>query len=202
MFVGTKYCPLCGAAAAREGDVTGAGKRCPRCRQELQSVAIGESHVLECGRCFGLWLTASVFEKICADREQQAAVLGAASIASGGATTTPTRVTYIPCPECSELMNRANFARCSGVIIDLCKQHGVWFDRDELSQIIQFINDGGLEVSRAKEKAALEEERRRLHEEQSVADLHRSSNLGLSDAEGTRIIGIAATSSLLKFLLD
>jgi Zn-finger nucleic acid-binding protein len=63
-------------------------------------------------------------------------------------------------------MNRSNFARSSGVIIDLCKQHGVWFDADELPKIIDFIDQGGLAHSREKEKIALQEERGRLRDEQ------------------------------------
>jgi Zn-finger nucleic acid-binding protein len=63
-------------------------------------------------------------------------------------------------------MNRSNFARISGVIIDLCKQHGVWFDANELPKIITFIDEGGLKRSREKEKIALEDERSRLRDEQ------------------------------------
>ena len=99
-------------------------------------------------------------------------------------------------------MNRVNFARCSGVIIDLCKKHGIWFDCDELSRIVEFIREGGLEHSRSKEKAQLEEERRRLREEQMTADIHRSMGVGIADSDVKRITGIASARGLLKFLLD
>lgn len=98
-------------------------------------------------------------------------------------------------------MNRINFARCSGVIVDICKGHGTWFDRDELSRIVEFIRSGGLEASRAKEKANLEEERQQLRQEQLAIAMHRSSSLGASDAEDHRMMGIASTHGLLKFLL-
>ena len=49
-------------------------------------------------------------------------------------------------------MNRINFAKCSGVVVDICKGHGTWFDAQELSAIVQFIRDGGLEVARQREK--------------------------------------------------
>jgi Zn-finger nucleic acid-binding protein len=97
-------------------------------------------------------------------------------------------------------MNRINFARCSGVIVDVCKGHGTWFDRDELSHIVEFIRQGGLEASRNKEKAAIEEERRRLRQEQlASSDIHRSMG---SDIDDNRITGIASARGLLKFLLD
>ncbi|HJX91676.1 MAG TPA: zf-TFIIB domain-containing protein [Pyrinomonadaceae bacterium] len=164
----------------------------------MQVATIGSSKVLECAHCLGLWLTTAAFEKICADKEQQSVVLGKASLA-GGDLTTSTKVNYIPCPECSQLMNRANFARCSGVIIDLCKQHGIWFDRDELSHIVEFIRSGGMEAMRAKEKLALEEERQKLHQEQLALDMQRSRSLNLGESD--RASGIASTSGLLKLLL-
>ena len=58
-------------------------------------------------------------------------------------------------------MNRVNFARCSGVIIDFCRLHGTWFDHQELHRIVQFVQRGGLTKSRALELETLEEERRR-----------------------------------------
>jgi hypothetical protein len=39
----------------------------------------------------------------------------------------------------------------SGVIIDVCKNHGVWFERDELRGVLQFVGNGGLDRMRATE---------------------------------------------------
>jgi len=200
MFLGSKHCPRCGAAAASRSQSDLAPRKCPRCKIDMQGVTIGSAVVRECGHCLGLWLDVPAFEKICADREEQAAVLGAASPApSHSVTSMNTTISYAPCPECSQLMNRINFARCSGVIVDVCKGHGTWFDRDELSRIVEFIRAGGLEASRAKEKAELEEERRLLRQEQLAKDL-REPRLGAHSEES--LLGIASARSLLKILLD
>ncbi len=167
----------------------------------MQSVVIGATAVRECERCSGLWVDVPSFEKICADREQQAAVLGAASPAPGGPVTETAKIRYLPCPECEQLMNRINFARCSGVIVDICKGHGSWFDRDELSRIVEFIRGGGLDASRAREKVQIEEERRQLREEQHSRD-RRGSLMLSSDLENQRGFGIASARGLLKLLLD
>jgi Zn-finger nucleic acid-binding protein len=119
----------------------------------MNSLTLGSTAIRECERCLGLWLDVAAFEKICADREQQAAVLGAASPEPSKQFQEGEKVRYIPCPECKQLMNRINFARCSGVVVDICKGHGTWFDREELSRIVEFIRAGGLDAARAREKA-------------------------------------------------
>ena len=163
---------------------------------------IGSTTVLECEQCLGLWLDVASFEKICADREQQSAVLGAAAHAGTSAARETSKVNYVPCPECSQLMNRLNFARCSGVIVDVCKQHGTWFDRDELSRIVEFVHGGGLNASRAKEKIEIAEQREQLRQEQLAASLKGSAGLGITDDDDHRLNGIASARGLLKFLLD
>jgi Zn-finger nucleic acid-binding protein len=197
MFFGSKHCPRCGAVADRHESVNKSGWKCPRCLVEMRSVVIGQESVLECGTCSGLWLDVPSFEKICADREQQAAVLGTASPVPVKAGS---QVKYVPCPECSQLMNRINFAHCSGVIVDLCKKHGIWFDRDELSRIVEFIRSGGLVASRKREKAALEEELRALRQEQVSADT-RVSDSPFEHSESSRITAITSARGLLEFLL-
>ena len=168
----------------------------------MESIVIGSEEVRECGKCHGLWIEVAAFEKICASREQQAVVLGMgmASPAPANDLRDSNKVSYVPCPECEHLMNRINFARCSGVIVDVCKGHGTWFDQDELSRIIEFIRAGGLEVKRAREKAEIEEERRRLRAEQLTIDRLRAGPRGVDEEQ--RILGIASARGLLKLLLD
>jgi Zn-finger nucleic acid-binding protein len=46
-------------------------------------------------------------------------------------------------------MLRRNLGRGrSGVIVDICARHGIWFDADELSQMLVWIRTGGLEALR------------------------------------------------------
>lgn len=103
-------------------------------------------------------------------------------------------------------MNRINFARCSGVIVDICKGHGSWFDRDELTRIVEFIRAGGLDAARAREKTALEEERRQLRQEQLSIRGSRSSLLDVDADDDHRdagiTSGIASARGLLKLLID
>jgi Zn-finger nucleic acid-binding protein len=166
MFLGSKHCDHCGRKTKsvevftdeKVGD-------CPRCKRPLESLRIEATPVRECAGCGGLWTTADTFESICANKEEQSAVLNFINTQSFEMRGTAS-INYVPCPDCKQLMNRSNFARSSGVIIDLCKQHGVWFDADELPKIIDFIDNGGLSRAREKQKMALEEERSKLRDEQ------------------------------------
>jgi len=200
MFAGSKHCQRCGAAAA-VAQVADDDLKCPRCTSVMSQVTIGTTAVHECERCFGLWLDVASFEKICADREQQSAVLGFASQDPVQPANDSNKVKYVPCPVCSQLMNRMNFARCSGVIVDICKQHGTWFDRDELSRIVEFISGGGLEAARVREKEDIKEERRRLLAEHGGADT-RVSEWFTKPTDSHRLSGIASARGLLKFLVD
>jgi len=203
MFQGDRHCPRCGARGEREEIEAEAASSCPRCREEMPSVAVGETRMRECARCGGLWVSAMAFEKICADREQQSAILGAASPARAELHARPeqSKVRYVPCPQCGQLMNRVNFAHCSGVVVDVCKGHGTWFDRDELAEIVEFIRTGGLEAARTREKEQLNEERRLLRQEQLASDAKGGSHLLVNGRE-SQTSGLLSASELLKLLLD
>jgi Zn-finger nucleic acid-binding protein len=202
MFIGSKHCPQCGAAAVAPETASVEARPCPRCEIEMNSIVIGATPLSECSRCEGLWVDVRSFEKICADREEQSVMLGVASQAPTQAVRETSKVKYVPCPDCSQLMNRMNFARCSGVIVDTCKGHGIWFDRDELSRIVEFIRGGGLEASREREKAEIREDRRRLLEQQAAAETRVSKHFGRALDDDRRIPAVAAARGLLKFLLD
>jgi Zn-finger nucleic acid-binding protein len=202
MFAGSRHCPHCGAAAVEAAKATLSILKCPRCKIDMASIGLSAEQMRECETCGGLWLEVAAFEKICASREEQSAVLGGASHApESHATTNEAKIQYVPCPQCGQLMNRINFARCSGVIVDVCKGHGTWFDRDELSTIIQFIRDGGFEVSRQKEKMEIEHERQQLRAEQYAA-ANRELMRSHYSVDDERIAGLSATGGLLKFLID
>jgi len=165
MFLGSKFCGHCGAAAAEAQLIEdGDPGECPRCKINLQSLKVGTAYMRECERCGGFWTSIETFEHLCEDKEQQSAVLsyvGDQNHDLGG--TAP--INYVPCPDCKQLMNRSNFARASGVIIDTCKKHGVWLDADELPRIIDFIRKGGIEIARQRERNEIEREREQLREE-------------------------------------
>ena len=130
----------------------------------MQDVEIGDTGLLECGQCGGMWIDAATFEHICADREAQAAVLhqwAGASPGRGGA------IHYRPCLACGKMMNRLNFGRLSGTVVDVCKGHGTFLDAGELHQIVSFIQGGGLDRARQRQLEDLKDEEQRLRAAQT-----------------------------------
>jgi Zn-finger nucleic acid-binding protein len=164
-FVGSHFCPHCGSELAwpTPGEAK-AVLRCPACTGasvELEPMAVGATALHCCRRCGGVWVDAKTFDRICIESERQAAILGQPEASQPTAHQESAR-RYLPCPNCRQLMNKTNFARSSGIVIDVCKRHGVWFDGDELRKLVTFIHDGGVDRAREHERELLAEERRHL----------------------------------------
>jgi Zn-finger nucleic acid-binding protein len=160
MFKGSKFCPQCGAEAqAPISAATAASHTCPRCKTALTAISLGNTSLEECAHCGGLWIDARTFERICADREAQSSAI---NIKLPAPLPADPEVRYLQCPHCGNLMNRMNYAHCSGVIIDICRPHGIWFDRDQLRQIIEFIRAGGMQRELEVQRQEIQEQRRDL----------------------------------------
>src|SRR5262245_24475079 len=160
MFQGSAFCPKCGARSSRAAPRPSASV-CPGCRGQLTQVMLGDVPILECLRCDGICVDATDFERICANREAQAAVIERQRPPQPPASR-PAPIHYRPCAVCGKMMNRVNFGRLSGTVIDVCRGHGTFLDAGELHAIATFITNGGLDLARQREKDDLEEERHRL----------------------------------------
>jgi len=150
----SRICPFC-AARIRDPRMSKSGT-CPRCTLtvEIHSTPDGEQYDL-CPQCHGLWLDRDEFHRAIrktADSKTEDYVRG------------PLREppTYIPCVRCGTAMNRKNFGRISGVIIDQCSDHGIWLDAGELQKIQHFIANGGLETAQDRETEEIRTELREL----------------------------------------
>ena len=196
MFAGAKFCSHCGAKGDRSEAASGEPKLCPRCQVAMSSVAVGNSSLFECSQCEGIWVDVDTLQQISADREKQAFVSSAPSALEQPLELEKT-IRYSPCPVCHELMNRVQFAHCSHVIVDVCKPHGTWFDKDELERAVQFIRAGGLEKARDQQIEQLKEEQRRL----VVARLH-GATFEPSDPSPPGNSGYSLASSAIGLLFD
>jgi Zn-finger nucleic acid-binding protein len=167
---------------------------------------IGGAVLRQCSRCGGAWLGREAFEHLVEGREERATFLDALPEPAAQAPVQGAlEFSYRPCPSCSRLMNRSNYARVSGVIVDSCRDHGIWFDRDELRRVLAFIENGGQKRAMQHEQAELKAERDRLKEAMAEARQGgesielgsvlggRSDHSGAGLLLGEILVGAAAT---------
>ncbi|MBI1841487.1 MAG: zf-TFIIB domain-containing protein [Verrucomicrobia bacterium] len=189
MFRDSKFCSSCGALAVAWRGEPG-NLSCPECEQSMLKGEVASCLLHHCAKCYGIWLDKETFARVCRDADQQSAVLGLPQLMGAESAAPEVEIRYRKCPQCPERMNRVNFARCSGVVVDVCRTHGTWFDRQELHRIIQFVQRGGLEKSRALELENLEHERRRA-----------SQALGDSPPSYTPMCGGCPTADLAEIVV-
>jgi len=140
--ISIKYmvCPFCGGHLHdREEPFS---PECPRCKVAMEAEHADGEEYLICPKCSGMWLDRGEFHLLTREYDVYRKGEDKGEYLHGPINDT---VTCIPCVRCHKLMNRKNFAKISGVIIDECGNHGVWLDAGELDKIRQFILDGGLE---------------------------------------------------------
>jgi Zn-finger nucleic acid-binding protein len=161
-FTGSRFCARCGKELELEPLLDATDAPCPRCDRPLSvlgstsadalpDASLGELGMHECIGCGGMFVSQKTLDAI-VKREAPAPEMK--NLTGGAANRVPRHsspsaerldtVRYVKCPLCHELMNRVNFGKRSGVIVDVCNAHGVWFDKGELTQAIEFVAHGGL----------------------------------------------------------
>lgn len=149
-------CPECYVRLARDASFCGGcgvqinvtsvvkaltSTRCPRCKGELALCEGEGARLTECLACGGLWLDEAFFETLVKQRRAQGTAVGSGALFArpGVARSAPEiEIKYVPCPNCSELMQRRMFGQGSGVVLDWCRGHGVWFDALELEEALRW----------------------------------------------------------------
>lgn len=155
MFAGSRFCDHCGAIAPpAKIHLDEGGRECPRCTMSLIPARATGTYFHECTNCDGLWLDHGAFESLCMEGERQSALLTFVSSRKIPSEVL-TKVRFLRCPSCRKQMTRSRVARSEGIIIDVCPEHGVWFDSRELPKILNFITRRGTESPELSEKLEL-----------------------------------------------
>jgi Zn-finger nucleic acid-binding protein len=123
--------------------------RCPRCADATLTVARESLDLWGCPSCGGIW-AADPPERVLsymrgAGAAARAALQGAEQAASarrGVQPYNPERQAGIPCPRCTrpmavqEVDARNSIGESYRLDIDLCNDHGVWFDPGEVEGVV------------------------------------------------------------------
>jgi Zn-finger nucleic acid-binding protein len=134
---------------------------CPECRRPFQAFGGRGGRLGDCADCSGQFVEHGLLRELIERREVHRPVLGRAP-APANPLSKPVR--YLKCPSCAAMMNRQNFGGTSGIVVDVCTLHGVWFEEGELPRVLAFVQAGGLERARKREELtqAQRERNRRL----------------------------------------
>jgi Zn-finger nucleic acid-binding protein len=178
-----QHCQACGLAIDQG---TGSGTRknlaCSRCGGSLSARRYHDLDVDECDACGGFLVSPRTIDRIMAAKDN----------ATGLRLALPERphvretgVRYIRCSVCQKSMNRQAFGRISGVVVDVCREHGVWFDPGELAEVLSFVERGGLTRAREREEAELKAAARALRTERAATAFGSLSQSGALANAGT-----------------
>ncbi len=182
VFHGHKHCPDCGAELAVAAIEAAAKERpCPRCPTTmLHARRVGDTVIDECERCHGIFLDHVAIQRVVTDRQQARAeaILGSLPVPVAASTLGQPGRLYVKCPMCTTIMNRKLFSAGSGVIIDVCRSHGAFFDPGELPRVIEFVMNGGLEQAQKKEIARLKEDAKREQANAQFAQMMSRTTYG------------------------
>lgn len=148
--------------------------QCPDCEMSMEPLIIESTNgsnrenliVNRCSSCLGLFIERNVLDNILETKVRQPSEIDyrlLTNLANSNRSLTNSWK-YRPCPVCRTLMNRKLFGKRSGVIVDSCRDHGLWLDAGELRQLMEWRRAGG-------EK--LDQENRAFENKQQIDQIRR-----------------------------
>jgi len=118
---------------------------CPCCKINLVNLKT-ETLVLEyCKKCDGIFITEENFTKLIFYKVNPLSSFNPYYLRfiQDHPRDNRKKLQYYPCPICQENMYMVNYKKNSGVLLDICEEHGIWLDGGELQQIIEWYAVGG-----------------------------------------------------------
>ncbi|KYF79365.1 hypothetical protein BE11_42875 [Sorangium cellulosum] len=163
-------CDGCGHELGLEPIAEPDALRCSDCDEPFSAFHAATGLLRDCGRCGGQLVDHALLRDLLERRESYGR---SAPRPPRRPEHVDVRVRYVRCPACRQPMNRKNFAGKSGIIVDICREHGTWFDRGELPQLLSFVASGG--AARARQQQTEEAERARRQAELARDAARRAS---------------------------
>ena len=161
-------------------------RTCPNCNISLQTIDLkidGKFLIERCEECFGLFFDPGELEALLEASVTHVYTINLKKLDNINIAMAPraTNVVYIKCPVCSDFMNRVNFGTKSGVIVDICKDHGIWLNAGKLRHLFEWKKAGGklLHEQREVEKNEME---KREQERKGYLDTMDLSYYSMSDS--------------------
>lgn len=121
---------------------------CPQCDKTLQTVRLELEEpvfIERCHICFGLFFDKGEIELILQSSVSHISGINLEHIdnINKDRFRKQQKIRYVKCPECRRIMDRVNFGKRSGVVVDKCFVHGIWLDSGELTHLLEWKKAGG-----------------------------------------------------------
>ena len=140
-------------------------RTCPRCNINLNTIDLkinGKFLIERCAHCLGLFFDPQELEALLEACVSNVYDINRSKLDALNNQTSPASapISYIKCPVCSNFMNRVNFGAKSGVIVNRCRDHGVWLDGGDLRHLFEWMKAGGKLLAQERELQLKHEEQR------------------------------------------
>jgi Zn-finger nucleic acid-binding protein len=152
---GKSACRYCGETA----DVDFAGlhhdptqipdevRNCPGCQNPMETVNVATPEepvfIERCPDCLGLFFDPGELDLLVDRSVQEVYSIDRLALSFLMEHNTQSQIQYRKCPRCKKCMNRVNYGQSSGVVIDQCRDHGIFLDAGELRRIVTWVKSGG-----------------------------------------------------------
>ena len=125
-------CPVC-------DEVTPTVRACPACSRPLAARRTDGEPIDTREGCAGMFIDAIAIQRLHAYGQEVRARAIVEAVAAGAAPTIiPPADATRRCPTCATAMTRTLAAGGSGVMLDVCRPHGTFFDGGELHKMVEF----------------------------------------------------------------
>jgi len=163
-------------------------RTCPVCHVQMQTINVGKKlplYIERCESCYGIFFDINELETMIEKSVKGSRNVDLIKLAK--ISEHPRHVdiiVYRKCPVCEETMQRKNFMGRSGVITDLCVEHGVWLDSGELRHIMEWVKTGGIEkIKQSKEfnSSDIEYSKKRVNKKYAKEKSSKNANIDKFD---------------------
>jgi len=174
---------------------------CPHCDKPLQTIDLhldGSFLIERCETCFGLFFDPGQIETLLDNSVSDVFEINFEHLDNINKDRFQGNkpVKYVKCPVCHVLMNRNAYGYRSGVIIDRCRNHGVWLDSGEITHLMEWKKAGG-QLLQDKHAAA---EKRKPESSRPMSS--QTNNLSDYSIDGTELDVLNAVVSVVTRLFQ
>lgn len=189
LALGAPSCPECQAVGPRTLPSVATRHECPACDGFLHRPQAGQVGLEFCPGCGGTWMEPETFIEFAMEAAKPE---GRRFPERRGTRASQANAAfYRACPECRRSMNRRQFAQGAKVVLDHCREHGLWLDSGEWQRVAAFLREGGMQLQGLPLESYLRQQFARL-------DAQALRALGKALAQGVR----SSRSATPEFGLD